>query len=176
MWNDMQKHIWPDVVISNHFPRLHNSITWRWTHLALHGHRATKPSPRRRGGEKTMIIIIGLFSPKRGSGALQLAGTDKYLHAGPREGQTTAALLSQTGSCRDEALHQSIEGDILCLFVKSAAARFKLFFFRNFISLWLMSFPVLLDKREKLVHNTNEGNLNLIKTNLYLFTIQKWHN
>lgn len=41
--------------------------------------------------------------PRRGSGALQLAGNDKYLHAGPREGQAAAALLSQTGSCSDEA-------------------------------------------------------------------------
>jgi len=32
----------------------------------------------------------------RRSGALQFVGNDKYLHAGPREGQATAALLSQT--------------------------------------------------------------------------------
>lgn len=37
-----------------------------------------------------------LVFQRRRSGALQLAGNDKYLHAGPREGQATAALLSQT--------------------------------------------------------------------------------
>lgn len=41
---------------------------------------------------------------RRGSGALQLAGHDKYLHVGPKEGQATATLLSQTGClCSDEA-------------------------------------------------------------------------
>lgn len=64
--------------------------------------------PAAAGGENADSNNRFVFQ-KRGSGALQLAGTDKYLHAGPREGQTTAALLSQTGSCRDEAplpLHQ----------------------------------------------------------------------
>lgn len=40
---------------------------------------------------------------RRGSGALQLTGNDKYLHAGPREGQTAAAPSCQTQSWSDEA-------------------------------------------------------------------------
>lgn len=37
---------------------------------------------------------------RKESAALQLAGNDKYLHARPREGHATAALLSQTGILR----------------------------------------------------------------------------
>lgn len=57
--------------------------------------QATKPSPH-RGGKKPHDNNRFVFQ-RRGSGALQQAGNDKYLHAGPREGQATAALLSQTG-------------------------------------------------------------------------------
>lgn len=38
-----------------------------------------------------------LVFQRRGSGALQLAGNDKYLHAAPAEGQQTAAPLSRRG-------------------------------------------------------------------------------
>lgn len=52
--------------------------------------------PLTTGGKKRDDNNRFVFQ-RRGSGALQLAGNDKYLHAGPREGQATAALLSQTG-------------------------------------------------------------------------------
>lgn len=81
---------------------------------------------------------------KRGSGALQLAENDKYLHAGPREARTTAAPLSPTGPCRDAlSPHQwtraAKELSLSVCFDKNAAARLKVCF--------ILLFPALLDAR-----------------------------
>lgn len=49
------------------------------------------PSP---SAEKKKYYNNRFVFQRRGSGALQLRGNDKYLHAGPKEGQATAAPLS----------------------------------------------------------------------------------
>lgn len=96
MCNYMQisLYISPNVATTNHFSLLYNSNTEGWTRLDLHTQQTTKRSSRWGGRKDDNNRFV---FQRRGSCALQLAGNDKYLHARPREGHATAALLSQTG-------------------------------------------------------------------------------
>lgn len=111
-------------------------FTWPSSHK-------TFPSPR---GEKNTIIIIALFSKGWGSGALQLAGNDKYLHAGPREGQATAALLSRRDPA--ETKRQPRSGSVrktsrapVCLLKKAT--------FKQLVPGWALIRSVLLEDTTK---------------------------
>lgn len=91
LWNNMEKSdpSWSSQVI------FHSCITKRWSRLTLHRHQTTKSFPHCTEREREKNDNNRFVFQWRENGALQHAGNDKYLHAGPREGQTTAALLSQ---------------------------------------------------------------------------------